>query len=75
MAWYQVDSDTAGSVNLVGWDDNILDVYVPVFLVVEYIFYHGWLQVAKTLINPFGGEDDEDFDMEYLINRNFQVKF
>lgn len=30
-------------------------------------------QVAKTLINPFGGEDDEDFDMEYLVNRNFQV--
>ena len=66
---------TAGSVNLVGYDDSILDFYVPIFTILQYIFYFGWLQVAKTLINPFGGEDDEDFDVEYLINRNFQVGY
>ena len=31
--------------------------------------------MAKTLINPFGGSDDEDFDVFYLINRNFQLGF
>ena len=70
-----VAEGTADSVNLVGYDDSILDFYVPIFLVLQYIFYFGWLQVAKTLINPCGGDDDEDFDMEYLVNRNFQVGF
>ena len=71
----KVDSGTAGSVNLVGYDDSILDFYVPIFLVLQYIFYFGWLQVAKTLINPFGGDDDDDFEVEYFINRNYQVGF
>ena len=73
--YVRVEGDTADSVNLVGYDDAILDFYVPIFLVLQYIFYFGWLQVAKSLINPCGGEDDEDFDMEYLVNRNFQVGF
>merc|ERR1719362_961272 len=71
----KVDPGTAGSVNLVGYDDSILDFYVPIFLVLQYIFYFGWLQVAKTLINPFGGDDDDDFEVEYFINRNYQVGF
>ena len=33
------------------------------------------MHVARTLINPFGGVDDEDFEMEYLIDRNFQVGY
>merc|ERR1712098_579842 len=49
------------------------DIYVPLFTILQYIFYFGWMQVARTLINPFGGDDDEDFEMEYLIDRNFQV--
>ena len=31
--------------------------------------------MAKTLINPFGGDDDDDFEVEYFINRNYQVGF
>ena len=31
--------------------------------------------MAETLINPFGGADDEDFDVFFLINRNFQLGF
>ena len=73
--YVRVDPGTAGSVNLVGYDDSILDFYVPIFLVLQYIFYFGWLQVAKTMINPFGGDDDDDFDVEYFINRNYQVGF
>ena len=41
----------------------------------QYIFYFGWLQVAETLINPFGGDEDDDFEVEYFINRNYQVGF
>ena len=26
-------------------------------------------------MNPFGGDDDEDFEVEYLVNRNFQIGF
>ena len=40
---------------------------------VEFICYMGWIKVAETLLNPFG-EDDEDFQINYLIDRNVQVR-
>ena len=33
----------------------------------------GWLKVAEALLNPFG-EDDEDFDTNFMIDRNLQVR-
>jgi hypothetical protein len=39
----------------------------------ELFCYVGWIKVAATLLNPFG-EDDEDFKINYLIDRNLQVK-
>lgn len=32
----------------------------------------GWLMVAETLVNPFG-DDDDDFDVNWMIDRNLQV--
>ena len=70
----KVDAGTPESINLVGYDDSILDCYVPFFTILQFIFYFGWLKVAETLINPFG-EDDDDIDVNYIIDRNFQIGY
>ncbi|CAG0893223.1 unnamed protein product [Darwinula stevensoni] len=51
-----------------------LDIYVPVFTICQFLFYMGWLKVAETLINPFG-EDDDDFDLNWLIDRHVKVSY
>ena len=49
-------------------------MYVPWFLILKFIFFFGWLHVSEVLLNPFGN-DDEDFDMTYIINRNVQISY
>ena len=50
------------------------DYYFPIFASLQFVFYVGWLKVAETLINPFG-EDDDDFDTNYMVDRNLQFAF
>ncbi|ESO03061.1 hypothetical protein HELRODRAFT_80699 [Helobdella robusta] len=50
------------------------DMYFPLFTFLEYFFYMGWLKVAECLVNPFG-EDEDDFDVNFLIDRNLCVAY
>ena len=50
-----------------------IDLYIPIFTVLQFFFYMGLLKVAEQLINPFG-DDDEDFELNWLIDRHVKVK-
>ncbi len=54
------------------YDEHTPNFGFPIFTFVEFIGYLGWIKVAETLLNPFG-DDDEDFEINYLIDRNVQV--
>ena len=50
------------------------DFVVPFFTMIEFFCYMGWIKVAQSLLNPFG-DDDEDFKINFLIDRNLQVSY
>uniref|UniRef100_A0ABM0LZF7 Bestrophin homolog n=1 Tax=Saccoglossus kowalevskii TaxID=10224 RepID=A0ABM0LZF7_SACKO len=51
-----------------------VDYYFPAFTMLQFLFYFGWLKVAENLMNPFG-EDDDDFEMNWVVDRNLQVSY
>jgi len=52
--------------------DEEIDLYYPIFLTFKFLFFFGWMNVAETLYNPYGC-DDEDFELIDLINRHIKV--
>ena len=50
-----------------------IDLYIPVYTVLQFFFYMGLLKVAEQLINPFG-DDDEDFELNWLVDRHMKVR-
>lgn len=48
--------------------------YFPIFLILQFLFYIGWLKVAEQLSNPFG-EDDDDFDVCAVVDSNLQMSY
>ncbi|XP_047471336.1 bestrophin-1-like [Penaeus chinensis] len=57
-----------------GYEKHKIDFYVPIFTLLQFIFYVGWLKVAESLLNPFG-DDDDDFDTCDFLDRHFEVSY
>ncbi|XP_055692098.1 bestrophin-2-like [Lutzomyia longipalpis] len=60
------------------YDDEIngfsIPLNFPFFATLQFFFYMGWLKVAEVLINPFG-KDDEDFEVNWMVDRNLQETY
>ncbi|CAG0887088.1 unnamed protein product [Darwinula stevensoni] len=59
-------------------DDNsekdVINTYAPITSVFLLVLYIGWLKVAESLIDPYG-EDDADFELNWLIDRHMKVSY
>ncbi|CAI5442177.1 unnamed protein product [Caenorhabditis angaria] len=51
-----------------------IDLYFPIMTSLQIIFIIGWHKVSEVMLNPLG-EDDEDFETHWIIERNLQVGY
>ncbi|KAI6176378.1 Bestrophin-like protein [Aphelenchoides bicaudatus] len=49
-----------------------ITILFPIFTTFQMLFYVGWLKVGQFLMNPFG-EDDDDFELNYILDRNSHI--
>ena len=50
---------------------NIPHIGVPIFLILKFIFFFGWLEVAKAIDDPWDGNDHEDFKVQPRLTKSF----
>lgn len=54
------------------YGEKKVDYYIPIFSILEFLFYIGWFKVGQDLMRPLE-EDDDDFELNYIIDRNIQA--
>ena len=55
------------------FDLHTPNIFIPIYGILQFSFLVGWIKVAECLLNPFGN-DDVDFQLNYLIDRNIKVR-
>ena len=50
-------------------EEPYISPYIPLFLILRFIFFVGWLEVAEAIENPFGNDED-DFHVCQLVSRH-----
>ncbi|RWS25671.1 Bestrophin-like protein [Leptotrombidium deliense] len=58
----------------IGTPEHRGEFYIPFFTILQFLLYMGLLKLGEQLINPFG-DDDEDFELNWLIDRHIKVSF
>uniref|UniRef100_A0A8R1HYU4 Bestrophin homolog n=1 Tax=Caenorhabditis japonica TaxID=281687 RepID=A0A8R1HYU4_CAEJA len=53
---------------------RLIDLRVPVFTIVQFLFFVGWFKVGQDLMRPFG-LDDDDIELNYILDRNVRISF
>ena len=63
------------ALSLIGSQELDKDPYtfIPIFLILKFIFFFGWLEVAEAIENPFG-DDEDDFQVCELVSRHLWVR-
>lgn len=49
-----------------------IDPAIPFLTILKFIFYVGWFKKAQDMMRPFG-EDDDDVELNYLLDRHLRV--